>query len=515
MRPRHPRHPLALILCLLLAASLAAPLEAAHLTVLHLNDTHGHAWPYRFEGAPEAGGFAAAAARIRRIREEVEARGGHVLLLHAGDFNTGVPESDLQEAVPDLEALNALGCDALTLGNHEFDRPREVLLRQQRRARFPFLGANVLDPKGNPAFSPGLIRDFGDLKVGILGLLTESTPRTEPFYLEGLRVSDPREAARRWAPELRRRGAEVVLALTHLGWGAFPGQTSAEELAESVPGLDAIVDGHSHTLFDQAPVVNGVVVVQAGWGTRYLGRLDLEVQGGRVVSWDWRALPLDIPPPGAPSTSIPPDRDMELLLTPYLWAGRTRLDQVVGRTEVFLKGDRGSIRGRGTNLGNWITDAFRDRGEAEGAFLNAGSVRDSLAAGDITMGDLLRVLPFPQTLTVFSLKGSEILEVLRYAASIPPGSGGTLLSSGVTALFRGGEVSDVRVGGLPLDPDRVYRIATTSYLAGGGDGYRCFLPWKDRSVDLGLSEAEVARQTLQRGPVKEVDETPRIRRETP
>ena len=223
------------------------------------------------------------------------------------------------------------------------------------------------------------------------------------------------------------------------------------------------MDGHSHTHFDQAPVVNGVVVVQAGWGTRYLGRLDLEVQGGRVVSWDWRALPLDIPPPGDPSASIPPDRDMELLLTPYLWAGRTRLDQVVGRTEVFLKGDRGSIRGRGTNLGNWITDAFRDRGEAEGAFLNAGSVRDSLAAGDITMGDLLRVLPFPQTLTVFSLKGSEILEVLRYAASIPPGSGGTLLSSGVTALFRGGEVSDVRVGGLPLDPDRVYRIATTSY----------------------------------------------------
>ncbi len=149
--------------------------DAARLTILHVNDTHGHAWPFNAAGAPDVGGFAPMATLVKAIRAEVEAAGGHVLFLHAGDINTGVPESDIQSAIPDIVALNMLGLDAVTLGNHEFDNARDTLYRQRRFARFPFLASNIVSGDELPFDAP-LIREFGDVTVAVYGLTTESTP---------------------------------------------------------------------------------------------------------------------------------------------------------------------------------------------------------------------------------------------------------------------------------------------------------------------------------------------------
>jgi len=129
-----------LVLMLLIAVIFVFPVR---LTILHVNDTHGHVWP--FSEYPDIGGFAVIANIVERIRQEVESEGGHVIFLHAGDINTGVPESDLLDAMPDIVALNMMKLDAVVLGNHEFDNEKDVLARQMKVATFPFLGANFND----------------------------------------------------------------------------------------------------------------------------------------------------------------------------------------------------------------------------------------------------------------------------------------------------------------------------------------------------------------------------------
>jgi len=146
---------------LLLIATMI--LFAARLTILHINDTHGHAWPWSETNNPNIGGFAAIATIVEEVRKEVEASQGHMLFLHSGDMNTGVPESDMLDAAPDIVAFNMIKLDAMVLGNHEFDKPKEVLAKQMKLAKFPMLSANFRDPEGIVKPQPYVIKDFDDL----------------------------------------------------------------------------------------------------------------------------------------------------------------------------------------------------------------------------------------------------------------------------------------------------------------------------------------------------------------
>ncbi|MGB9614966.1 MAG: metallophosphoesterase, partial [Fervidobacterium sp.] len=232
---------------------------AVKITVFHINDTHGHAWSFTDSAGNIIGGFATVASIIDAERKV----NPNVLFLHAGDINTGVPESDLMNALPDIFVLNRMNLTAVAVGNHEFDKPRDILLRQMSWAKFPFLSANIYKD-GKPFFTPYIIKEVGGIKVAIVGFTTEHTKILEGPNSEDLEFKNVIEVAKNIIPEVRKQ-ANVVIALTHLGVGQGYSElyTTADQLAKEVEGIDLIIDGHSHTQMAEPMVVNGVPIVQA------------------------------------------------------------------------------------------------------------------------------------------------------------------------------------------------------------------------------------------------------------
>jgi 5'-nucleotidase/UDP-sugar diphosphatase len=498
---------------------------ATRLTILHINDTHGHAWTFSESGNPDIGGFAAIATIVEEVRKEVESQGGHVLFLHAGDLNTGVPESDQLDAAPDIVALNMMKLDAATFGNHEFDKPKTTLAKQMKLASFPFVCANFADPEEIIKQEPYIIKDFENLKVAIFGLTTEETAILEPIHLNGATFSNAIETSKKLVPELRSK-ADVVIALVHLGWEPQgEGKTTSRELAQMVSGIDVIVDGHSHTKFDEAQIVNNTIVVQAWeWG-KYVGRLDLEIQDGKIVSWNWRPIPVNLKIYKGKDDSgkdiyeyaekpYTENFYVRTVLSYFKSLGSEKLDAVIGETKIILDGERTNVRARDTNLSNLICDAMAWKTRADVALTNGGGIRASIKSGKITIRDVLTVLPFGNTLYVIKMTGKEIMEVLNYAATIKEGQGAFLHTSGLTWKSVAGKVVEAKINNEPIIPEKIYTVVTNNYMAQGGDGYTMLkdLPGYDTGFRMDSIVVEYI-QTALNGLIEDYDSNPRYIRE--
>lgn len=534
MRPDF-RSAAALLVVGLLAAGCAGvggyrPDTSYAITVLHTNDHHGRFWK---NGDGEYG-LAARKTLVDAIRAEVAARGGHTLLLDGGDVNTGVPESDLQDAEPDFKGMNLLGYDAMALGNHEFDKPLAVLDKQRRWAAFPFLSANIYDKaSGQRLFRPYTTFMLGGVRVAVLGLTTDDTWKlANPDNLEGIEFRKPADEARALMPELKSK-ADVVIAATHMGHYAdgrhgsnSPGDV---EMARAVKGFDLIVGGHSQNpvcmkaenVADSAHVPgaecrpdrqNGAWIVQAHeWG-KYVGRADFEFRNGEFRLVNYQLIPVNLKksvtgadgkPQKQPHThEIAEDAQMLALLTPYQEVGQAALAVKVGASDGPLNGDRAIVRQRPTELGVLAGLAMMDKTKADFAVLNSGGIRDSLPAGNISYKDVLKVFPFGSTLASVAVSGAEALAYLNAAAAMKPGAGAFAQFAGVQLLIEGGVVKEARIGGNRLEPAATYRMAINSFMAAGGDGYPRM---KDHAgyVDTGFVDADVLKAFLAaRSPLK-------------
>ncbi len=497
-----------------IAAFLVLPAAAFarvyNLTILHTNDHHGHFLQFNPFPVTAVGGLAAQSTLVNIIRREVKDAGGHVLLLSAGDVNTGVPESDLLEAEPDFKLMNIIGYDAMTLGNHEFDKSPAVLLKQQGWARFPFLSANIFrKDTGGPLVTPYLIKEFDGLKVAVLGLTTEATPvLTLPGNTKDLVFRSAVDVARELVPKLRRE-ADIVIALTHLGFyenagGGFPAPGDFR-LAKEVPGIDVIVGGHTHTRVTEPKVINNTLIVQAGAYSEYLGRLNLSfdsdlkkitgsayqllsVNGKRQVKYNDKYYTLYV------EQGYLEDQDILAAIKPYTSRTEKLLLEPVGETAAALSGSKGESRSQETNLGNLITDAMRAKTKADIALLNGGGIRAGIAPGKITYRDILAVQPFGGTLVLLDLTGAQIMAVLNYAATVGPGSGAFLHVSGLKWTNNKGRPQKVLCGDRALDLDKTYKVVTNNFMAAGGDGY---IMLKDLPrIDSGFVDADALREYI-------------------
>jgi len=439
--------------------ALSAP---QHLVIFHINDTHGHVW-----STSDGGGFAKIATLVNDARKEIEAEGGKVLFLHAGDVNTGVPESDQLDAVPDFSTLHYMGVDAMALGNHEFDIPLDVLKMQERVAGFPFLSANFVDRNVYPVFKPYIIKDLNGLKVGIIGVTTEQTTQLEPIYLGENKFESALEAVKDYLPEVKEK-SDVVIVLGHLGYKEYPvlpvGYTTSDELASKVDGITAIIDGHTHSLITNGDIINNTVIAQAGeWG-KNLGRVDLWIENGRLIDWKAQVIPV--------TADVPSDPFIDMVAQSYYEMGSSELNKIVGKTEVLLDGERADVRSKETNLGYLITDSLVWKTGADFALTNGGGIRASIKAGDITYRDVLTVLPFGNTLYVLNITGEKIMEMLKYAATIPAGQGAFPHVSGLSfSIDKNGNPEYVLIKGYPVVLNKTYKMVTNNYVALGGDGY--------------------------------------------
>ena len=534
------RPTLGLLLATLLSACALGPLagpekdKTYRITVLHTNDHHGRFWK---NGDGEYG-MSARKTVIDSIRREVAAAGGYSLLLDGGDVNTGVPESDLQDAVPDFKGMNLLGYQAMAVGNHEFDKPPGILRMQRDLAQFPMLSANIYE-HGKRMFDPYKVFDLGGLRVGVMGLTTEDTYKMVlPDNVKNIEFRNAAAEAARVVPELRGK-ADVVIAATHMGHyenGNHGTQAPGDvELARAVKGIDLVVGGHTQNpacmkaenVLDQAYVPgaecrpdrqNGTWIVQAHeWG-KYVGRADFEYRNGEFKLVQYKLIPVNLKKPvkGADGKTtlvaytqdIAEDQTMLALLEPYQAFGQQKLGVEIGSSDGRLEGDRAVVRSKPASLAILIGLAAMERTKADFAIVNAGGVRDSLAAGKITYKDVLKVQPFGNTLSTLDLSASEVMAYLQAAAKMSAGSGAFAQFAGISLEIVGNQVSNVRIKGAPLDATRTYRMVINNFQAAGGDGYPKVSDHKSH-VNTGYVDADVMRAYITaHSPLKAADYQP-------
>ncbi|MCC3795683.1 bifunctional UDP-sugar hydrolase/5'-nucleotidase UshA [Vibrio parahaemolyticus] len=497
------------------------------LTVLHTNDHHGRFWQNKHGEY----GMAARKTLIDDLRDEIQAEGGSVLLLSGGDINTGVPESDLQDAEPDFKGMSKIGYDAMALGNHEFDNPLDVLFKQQDWANFPMLSANIYDKKtGKRLFQPYAMFNKQGIKIAVIGLTTEDTAKLgNPEFIGQVDFRAPKAEAKELIAELKKtENPDLIFAVTHMGHYEngnrginAPGDVAlARYLNEG--DLDMIVGGHSQEpVCMEGPNVikknfkpgdecqpdqqNGTYIVQAHeWG-KYVGRADYEFRNGELSMVSYDLIPVNLKKKinvdGQSQRvfvqdEITQDKAMLDFLRPFQEKGQSQLNVKIAESNGKLEGDRDVVRFQQTNLGRLIATAHMERAKADFAVMNSGGVRDSIEAGDITYKDVLTVQPFGNMVSYVDMSGQEVLDYLNIVATKPVDSGAYAQFAGISMRIENDKVTNVFIGNKQLRLDGRYRFTVPSYNASGGDGY----PKIDTHpgyVNTGFTDAEVLKDYLE------------------
>lgn len=504
------------------------------ITIMHTNDHHGRFW----KNSDGEYGLSAQKTVVDAIRREVAASGGHTLLLSGGDINMGVPESDLQDAVPDFLGMNLLDFQAMAVGNHEFDKPLLVLRMQRDLAKFPMLAANIYE-NGQRMFDPYKVFTIDGLRIGVMGLTTEDTYKmVMPENVKNIEFRSTQAEAAKVVPELRAK-ADVVIAATHMGHyanGLSGSQAPGDvELARAVKGIDLVVGGHTQNPacmkaeneIDTAYVPgteckpdrqNGTWIVQAHeWG-KYVGRADFEYRNGDFSLVKYALIPINLKRPvkGADGKTtlqtytpeIPEDPAMLALLRPYQDFGQEKLGVEVGSVDSRLEGDRTVVRAKPASLAVLIGRANMEKTKADFAIVNGGGVRDSIAAGKITYKDLLKVQPWGNTLSTVDLSADEVMSYLNAAAKMSVGSGAFAQFAGISLDIAGGQALNVRINNAALEDGKTYRMVINNFQATGGDGYPKVSEHKSY-VNTGFVDADVLKSYVSaRSPLKAADYDP-------
>ncbi len=244
------------------------------------------------------------------------------------------------------------------------------------------------------------------------------------------------------------------------------------------------MDGHTHTEFKKPPFINNSIIVSAVDWNKYVSRLDLTIVDGEVVDYQWEMIPLE---------GIEPQPKVQAAMNYFMKQGDAKLNEVIGKTEIPLNGERADVRSKPTNLANMISDSIKWKTDADIALQNGGGIRASIDAGDISYRDILTVLPFGNTVYVMQLKGSEIMQLIDFMVTIPAGAGAYPHLAGLTFTYENEQVKNVKVNGKAIEMDKVYRLATNNYLAMGGDGYEVLSKNGDKGYDTGFVAADVLR----------------------
>jgi 5'-nucleotidase len=405
-----------------------------------------------------------------------------LLVLDAGDVFQGTLYFNYFKGLADAEFMNDIGYDAMAVGNHEFDAGQEVLADFIDYVNFPLLSAN-LDFSGTPILNgkvdPYIIFEFDEEQVGVFGLTTEDVAILSNIG-EGILVNEIIETSEDIVAELEGEGINKIIALTHCGYEIDL------MLADSVSGIDLIIGGHSHTKVDPyptfvtSPAGEPVAIVQAeDWG-RYLGKLDIVFDENGVVdiiNTEGELIFLD--------ESVPEDPVTLAKLYEYAQELEEWKTTIVGQAAVFLDGERAHVRTMETNLGNLICDAILERVESDGveiAFQNGGGIRASIEPGDVSVGDIISVLPFGNMIVDCDVTGQVIWDALENAVSKVEDVSGRFLQVGGlrftfdSSLPAGSRIVSVEIGNIhdgfvPIDLTATYRIALNDFNFGGGDGF--------------------------------------------
>ncbi|GLC88934.1 5'-nucleotidase C-terminal domain-containing protein [Lysinibacillus piscis] len=502
--------------------------DVFNLSILHVNDTHSRA-----EGI----------AQVATVVKEQRATKDNVLTLHAGDALTGTLYYNEFQGKADIAVLNEIGFDAMVFGNHEFDSGStseglQVLVDFIKAANFPFVDANAdfsADDKFKGLFTDlvssepengkiyhGIVKEINGEKVGIFGLTTaETTDISSPGKVT---FSNYIDSAKKAVTAFEGMGVNKIIALTHIGYNDNPNVDNDILLAKNVPGIDVIVGAHDHTKLDKPVVVDtntvgeakdATIIVQANEYAKYLGTVDVAFdKNGVVTEYDGALIDL---------AKVTPDSAAVKILAPY----KAKVD-AVNNKEIGVKlaqdlvnprateTDLTSVRSNETALGNIITDGMLAKAQKYTdktvvmALQNGGGIRAAIPAGNITVGQVITVLPFGNTLALMDVTGAELKAAFEVSVkSSPKENGGFLHVAGAKVQYDSSKEVGSRVVSIEyfdkatgkyvaLEDGKTYTVATNAYTAKGGDGFTMFGKAYEagRVTDLGLSDWENLQEQL-------------------
>jgi 2',3'-cyclic-nucleotide 2'-phosphodiesterase (5'-nucleotidase family) len=438
-----------------------ASADPINLTLLHTNDL------YQISPVRGEGGIAELMTLLRAER----AANANTITTFGGDVLSPSVLSGLTEGAQMIELFNAIGMDVAVFGNHEFDFGNEVLSQRVAESDFVWLGTNVVDDSGAPAFGSTATwtRTIGDFTIGFFGLLTPETD-TLSSVEPGVSFEPIIASANQAVEALQEQGADVIVALTH--------QEIDEDraLAAQVDDIDIILGGHDHdpiTFYER-----DVLIHKSGTDGQFLGIVELtinEVEGRRgpeiVVQPAWRMVAV---------RNVDPDPAIVPIIARFNELLEAELGVEIGTTNVELVSVRARVRSEETTMGNVITDAMRAEVGADIAITNGGGIRgDTIydAGTVLTRADILTELPFGNTTVLVEISGADVLAALENGVSaIEDGAGRFAQVSGLSFVYdpaapAGERIVSVTVGGNPLDTARSYKVAANDFIVAGGDGY--------------------------------------------
>ena len=498
----------ALILCMPLSMTVSAQTAGnqedgdavQEVIIYHTNDTHG----YLSGDGEEIVGIALAAG----LKESTP----NSILVDAGDATQGLPLASLTKGADVIELMNLAGYDLMTPGNHEFDFGTETFLSNAQKADFPVLAANIYR-NGSPLLkdvqedSSGChaVLEQNGVRIGFFGLTTADTASsTNPAGIKDLEFRDEIETAKTEINHLEEEGADVIVAMCHMG--NMDASCTSADLADAMTGeyqdkIDIIIDGHSHTVENEE--TNGILIVQTGSGMAGIGKLTLGVRGDEISASEELLGPADL-------ADIVPDAAVAERLKQIESSQSDLLGETVGTTETTLwAGQVGVValtRLVETNYGDFTADAFRSAAETYLQTLgtdtdlpviaveNGGGIRAMSPNGDITMGDLISAFPFSNTIYLKKVTPAILYEVMEVSGTALDGqdketgmllqqtnSGGFLQISGFTTVFNpdgeeGQKVVSITLDGQtePLDREDTtteIMMASNNYIMSGGNDY--------------------------------------------
>jgi len=500
------------ILFFLAAVSRA---EVVYLNILHTNDIHGGIAPVEAsfmnpDFPPGMGGGAWIAAYVDQVRESCLLNGEYCLLVDCGDIWQGTPVGNYNSGDFMIEWMNSMGYDMMTLGNHDFDRGVENAIRLSGMADFPVVCANVVTDQGEipSPLQSWIIREYGGISIAFIGMVTSDTyGLVDPELLEGYAIDPELEAVRAALDEVHAQGADLVVLLSHLGQPPDPERytervyeawESGEEYTKDfayntaeltclVDGIDLIVSGHTHVGLREPWVnpLNHTIVVQGyanGTGIGHI-RLALDTETGSITGYDL--------PDGEEYISLLHDRfwpvaDQDELISGFRAVAEAGMDEPIG--EAVSEIPRG---GAEHPMGRLLSDAICSVTGADVGLLNRGGIRAAIPRGPITPRTIYTSIPFEEELYTIEVTGSELLEILETGMQ---GRRRDMEISGFTcrrnqSMPDGSKIVEPMVNGEPLDPERVYTLATTGYLAQGNVGYEILLDYPASLAGISLLQA--------------------------
>ncbi|MGV1834493.1 5'-nucleotidase C-terminal domain-containing protein [Rhizobium rhizogenes] len=509
---------------LLAAAALALSTSAAfadyQLNILHFNDFHSRVESInKFDTTCSAAEEAknecfGGAARMKTMIDQRRAAlaGQNVLVLDAGDNFQGSLFYTTYKGAAEVEFLNDMKIDAMTVGNHEFDDGEEPLAAFLDKAQFPVITANMVvdgQSKIGDRIKKSIVLTIGGQKIGIVGAVTTETPELSSPGPH-VKITDDAAAISAEVDALKSQGVNKIIALTHVGY-----KRDIEKIAK-IAGVSVVVGGHSHTLLSNTdpkaagpyptmvdnPAGYKVPVVQAASYSKYLGDVVITFDDNGAVK-DAKGDPILL------DASVKPDPAIAARVQEMAKPIEELRHKVIGTSEGPIEAAREVCRVQECSMGNLVADAILDRTKGQGisiAIQNGGGLRASIGAGDVSMGGVLTVLPFQNTVATFQLTGAEVKTALENGLSqIDEGAGRFPQVSGLKYTFDkskppGSRLVSVTVQEgtefVPLDPDKTYGVVSNNYMRAGGDGYSVFAQNGKNAYDFGPDLAGVVADYL-------------------